>query len=91
MRRHAAGGARSNGILRGADVARRGAKSEELVALDLLLNEIRDRVCDQARTKDVRVVVVGVPQEVVVSRARVVRVVTALLRDSARGPLERVS
>lgn len=47
-----------------------------------LLEEARDLVCEEALAKSIRIVIVGVPDLVLVSREQIVLVIAALLRDA---------
>lgn len=58
--------------------------TRELVSITSLLAQARELVSDEAHTRSLRVVVVAVPEEVVVSRVQVVLVVAALLRRAIR-------
>lgn len=59
--------------------------SREVVPVNALLHEARNRVREAARAKSVVVIVVGVEDLVVVSRAHVVLVVSALLQAAIDG------
>ncbi len=54
----------------------------ELLPVTALLEEARDLVCEEALAKSIRIVIVGVPDLVLVSREQIVLVIAALLRDA---------
>lgn len=68
-------------------------KTRELTTVSAVLQEARDLVRDAAVARAIRVIVVGVDDEVFVSRAQVVLVVAALLREAiaAAPPCGRVA